>query len=107
VADIDQIVQVIRNVNEIVVTITAAIREQSTVTRDIAGNIAQASMGVRDANVRVAQTASVSGIIAKEIAELSGTGGQLSTTGSQEQASAKALSLLAEQLSQMVSKYKV
>ena len=54
VADIDKIVQVIRDVNEIVMSIAAAIQEQATVTQDIAGNIAQASSGVRDANTRVA-----------------------------------------------------
>jgi methyl-accepting chemotaxis protein len=101
VADIDKIVQVIREVNEIVMSIAAAIQEQSTVTQDIAGNIAQASSGVRDANTRVAQTSTVSGSIAKEIAELSGASGQTNS------ASAVALANLAEQLSQIVSKFKV
>ncbi len=72
VADIDKIVQVIRDVNEIVMSIAAAIREQTTVTQDIAGNIAQASNGVRDASTRVAETAIVTSSIAQEIAELSG-----------------------------------
>ncbi len=72
VADIDKIVQVIRDVNEIVMSIAAAIREQSMVTQDIAGNIAQASNGVRDASTRVAETATVTSSIAQEIAELSG-----------------------------------
>jgi methyl-accepting chemotaxis protein len=101
VADIDQIVQVIRDVNEIVVSIAAAIQEQATVTQDIAGNIAQASGGVRDANTRVTQTSVVSNTIAKEIAELSGTSGQTTSV------SAVALAQLAEQLSQSVSKFKV
>lgn len=101
VADIDKIVRVIRDVNEIVMTIAAAIQEQATVTQDIAGNIAQASGGVRDANQQVAQTSLVSGSIAKEIAALSGTSGQTTS------ASAVALSRLAEQLSRIVSKFKV
>jgi methyl-accepting chemotaxis protein len=107
VSDIDQIVQVIRDVNEIVMSIAAAIQEQSTVTQDIAGNIAQASSGVRDANSRVAQTSVVSASIAKEIVELSGTTTQTSMSNGQEQVSAVALAQLAEQLSQMVSKFKV
>jgi methyl-accepting chemotaxis protein len=53
-------------------SIATAIREQSTVTQDIAGNIARASSGVRDANSRVAQISIVSGNMAKEIAEVSG-----------------------------------
>jgi methyl-accepting chemotaxis protein len=107
VADIDNIVQVISEVNEIVITIATAIQEQSTVTHDIAGNIAQASSGVRDANVRVAQTATVSSSIAKEIAEVSIATGQMASASSQVQTSAMELSQLAESLSLMVSQFKV
>ena len=105
VADIDQIVLVIREVNAIVMSIATAIQEQSIVTRDIAGNIAQASNGVRDVNARVAQTASVTGSIADEIGALSGVGGL--PAGGEDQTSAVALSRLAEQLSQIVSSFKV
>ena len=107
VADIGQIVRVIRDVNEIVMTIAAAIQEQSTVTQDIAGNIAQASSGVRDANTRVAQTAIVSGSIAREIAEVSTSTGQMASASTQVQTSAVGLANLAEQLSVMVSEFKV
>jgi methyl-accepting chemotaxis protein len=101
VTDIDKIVKVIRDVNEIVMSIAAAIQEQATVTQDIAGNIAQASSGVRDANSRIAETSIVTGSIAKEIAELNGASGQTSS------ASAVALAQLAEKLSMIVSQFKV
>ncbi len=101
VTDIDNIVRVIRDVNEIVMSIAAAIQEQATVTQDIAGNIAQASSGVRETNSRVAETSVVTNSIAKEIADLSGASGQTSSV------SAVALANLAEQLSQIVSKFKV
>jgi methyl-accepting chemotaxis protein len=107
VADIDQIVQVIRDVNEIVVSIAAAIQEQATVTQDIAGNIAQASGGVRDSNARVAQTAAVSSNMAKEVADVNSSVGQMALASTQVQTSALELSQLAEQLSQMVAKFKV
>jgi methyl-accepting chemotaxis protein len=106
VADIDKIVNVIRNVNEIVMSIAAAIQEQSTVTQDIAVNIAQASSGVRDANSRVAQTATVSASIAKEIAEVSFSVGQIASASTQVQTSAMELSQLAESLNQMVAQFK-
>jgi methyl-accepting chemotaxis protein len=73
VSDIEGIVRVIRDVNEIVMSIAAAIREQSIVTQNIASNIAEASFEVRDVNTRVAETSIVTRSIAKEIAELSGT----------------------------------
>jgi methyl-accepting chemotaxis protein len=107
VADIEKIVHVIREVNEIVTSIAAAIQEQATVTQDIAGNIAQASRGVREANQRVAQTATVSASIAQEIAEVSSSVGQISSASTQVQTSALELSKLAEELNQMVSKFKV
>jgi methyl-accepting chemotaxis protein len=107
VADIDKIVQVIREVNEIVMSIAAAIQEQSTVTSDIAINISQASSGVRDANSRIAQTATVSGNIANEIADVSSSVGQMASASTQVQDSAMELSQMAEQLSQMVSQFKV
>jgi methyl-accepting chemotaxis protein len=110
VQDIEKIVQVIRDVNEIVMSIAAAIQEQATVTQDIAGNIAQASSGVRDANSRVAQTATVSSSIAQEIAELSGAAGSSASNDLQrksDETSAVALAQLAEQLSRVVSQFKV
>lgn len=100
-ANIDKIVKVIRDVNEIVMSIAAATQEQAMVTQDIAGNISQASIGVREANSRVAQTSVVSGSIAKEIGELSGTTGE---TGS---VSAVTLSHMAEQLNLVVSNFKM
>jgi len=56
-------------------------------------------------NARVAQTASVTGSIADEIGALSGVGGL--PAGGEDQTSAVALSRLAEQLSQIVSSFKV
>ncbi len=105
VADIEKIVRVIYAVNETVMTIAAAIQEQSTVTQDIAGNIAQASMGVRDANIKVAETATVSSNIAREISELSGANTQANAQASAT--SAVGLARLAEQLSQVVAEFKI
>ena len=68
ISDIGQIATVIKDVGAIVTSIAAAIEEQATVTKDVAGNIAQASAGVREANERVSQTAEVSKSIARDIA---------------------------------------
>jgi methyl-accepting chemotaxis protein len=107
VADIEKIVDVIRDVNEIVVNIASAIQEQSTVTQDIAGNIANASDGVQDANSQVAQTSIVSASIAKEIAELSGNATDGISASREENISAATLAQLAEQFGQMVSKFQI
>ncbi len=107
VADIEKIVEVIRDVNVIVVNIAGAIHEQATVTHDIAGNIANASSGVQDANSQIAQTSVVCAGIAKEIAELSGNVTQDTSASTGEKINALSLSQLAEQFSQMVSKFEI
>ncbi len=107
IADIDKIVDVIKEVGTIVSSIAAAIEEQSTVTRDVAGNIAQASAGVNEANERISQTASVSKSIATDIAGISAGVGEISQGGEQVQSSASDLSVLSEQLKTMVGQFKV
>ena len=106
VTDIGQITTVIKDVGVIVSSIAAAIEEQATVTRDVAGNIAQASGGVRDANERVTQTAEVSKSIAKDIAGVNLAVSDIRQGGEHVQASAVELSKLAEQLGSQVAQFR-
>jgi methyl-accepting chemotaxis protein len=71
------------------------------------GNVAQATSGVQDANVRVAETASVSTEIARDISQVTQTVEDIRTGGEQVQVSAAELSSLAEQLKEMVGRFKV
>jgi methyl-accepting chemotaxis protein len=107
IGDIEQITTVIREVGVIVSSIAAAIEEQATVTKDVAGNIAQASEGVREANERVSQTAEVSKSIARDIAGVNSAVIDIRQGGEQVQASAAELSKLAEQLGAQVAQFKV
>lgn len=50
VTEINQIGKVIADINEIVGTIATAVEEQSTSTREIAGNVNQAALGIQDVN---------------------------------------------------------
>lgn len=105
--DIGQIVHVIGEVNAIVTTIAAAIEEQSTVTREVAENISQATQDVQDANQRSAEMSTVSRDIARDIEVVDGITGDFRTGGEQVQASAEELSRLAEQLNGLVSQFKI
>jgi methyl-accepting chemotaxis protein len=105
--EIGKITNVIKDVGGIVSSIAAAIEEQATVTRDVAGNIAQASMGVREANERVSQTAQVSRSIAEDIAGVNRAVEGIQEGGEQVQASAAELSKLAEELGAQVAKFRV
>jgi len=107
ITDIGQITAVIKDVGTIVSSIAAAIEEQAAVTKDVAGNIAQASGGVREANERVSQTAEVSKSIARDIAGVNLAVTDIRQGGEHVQASAVALSKLAEQLGAQVAQFRV
>jgi methyl-accepting chemotaxis protein len=107
VNDIGQIAAVINDVGSIVASIAAAIEEQAAVTKDVAGNIAQASTGVRDANERVSQTAEVSKTIARDIASVNTAVADIRQGGEHVQVSAAALSKLAEQLNSHVAQFRI
>jgi methyl-accepting chemotaxis protein len=107
ISDIGQITNVIKDVGAIVASIAAAIEEQATVTKDVAGNIAQASGGVREANQRVSETAEVSKTIAHDIAGVSSAVVDIRQGGEHVEASAIELSRLAEQLGAQVSQFRM
>jgi methyl-accepting chemotaxis protein len=107
ISDIGQITAVIKDVSGIVASIAAAIEEQATVTRDVAGNIAQASIGVQEANDRVSQTAEVSRSIARDIAGVNAAVTGIRHGGEQVQSSALDLSKLAELLGAQVAQFRV
>jgi methyl-accepting chemotaxis protein len=107
VNDIGQIVEVISDVNAIVSTIAAAIEEQSSVTREVATNIAQATEDVQDANRRSAEMSTVSRDITEDISSVDTITGDIRTGGEQVQISAAELSKLAEELKGLVGQFKI
>lgn len=107
ISDINQISSVVREVGEIVANIATAIEEQATVTRDVAGNIAQASAGVKDATTKVAKTAEVSSAIAGDMEGIRAAVVDVEQGGEQVQASAAELSKLSERLKTLVGQFRV
>ncbi len=107
VKEIEEILKVINDVNEIVSTIATAVEEQSVTTKEIAGNVAQASQGIQEVNENVAQSSAVSTEIAKDIAEVNQTTSEISNSSSQMRLNAKELSKLANELKEMVSRFKI
>jgi methyl-accepting chemotaxis protein len=88
-------------------TIAAAIEEQATVTKDIARNIGEATGGVRDANVRVAESSQVTQSIAQEIAGVDRATRTMADGSENVRASATDLSKLAEALQATVAKFQL
>ena len=97
----------INDVGAIVISIAAAIEEQSSVTKAVAGNIAQASLGVKDANVRIAQTASVSKSMAGDLADVSAAVADVRQGGENVRVSTEELSKVAERLNTTARQFKV
>ncbi len=107
IGGIEKISGVINDVGSIIVSIAAAIEEQSSVTKAVAGNIAQASLGVKDANVRIAQTAGVSKSMAHDLAGVNAAVADIRQGGENVQTSTVELSRVAEQLKTTSDKFKV
>jgi methyl-accepting chemotaxis protein len=103
---IDQVGEVINQVNEIVSTIATAVEEQSVTTKEIAENISQASTGIGEVNKNVAQSSLVVNDITKEIAEISTSSEAMADSSAQVRLSSEELARLAEQLNEMVGRFR-
>ena len=107
VTEIGNITRVVNEVNEIVSTIAAAVEEQSVTTNEIAGNVAQAAQGIDEVNENVAQSSTVSAEISRDIAEVTQAASEISSSSAQISMSAESLNGLAQQLNDMVGRFKV
>jgi len=106
VDQIEQISNVIKEVSDFVTEIAASIKEQTTATQEISQNISQASLGVREVASNVAQTVSVTRGIAEDITVVKDLSKECKTGTLQVKESSTSLSSLAEQLKNMVTKFK-
>ncbi|MBF0233994.1 MAG: methyl-accepting chemotaxis protein [Desulfamplus sp.] len=107
---VDEIIHisgVITQVNEGVSTIAAAVEEQSATTREIADNVSQASMAVSDVGQNVAESSSVTAQIARDISGVNLSASEMASSSTEVSMSAQELSRLAEQLKDMMEKFKV
>ncbi len=102
IAEIEKVFQVIREVGELVCSIATAIEEQSTVTKEIAGNIQQASCGAEDANAQIAESSHATRDIAMRIGSVHKAAQAIAEGSREVQSSATELSKVAEQLQTIV-----
>jgi len=107
IGDIEKITGVIREVGDLVSSIAAAIEEQTAVTKDVANNVTQASTGVREANERIAQTATVSKSIARDIAEVSAQGRAINDDSTQLQEDADKLRGVSGSLHELSTRFEL
>ncbi|MGD9161337.1 MAG: methyl-accepting chemotaxis protein [Desulfobacteraceae bacterium] len=107
VAEIEEILNIITDVNDIVTTIATAVEEQSVSTNEIAGNVSQASQGIQEVNRNVSESSTVSSDIARDVTDVNQSSTDITNSSAQVNLSAGELKKLSEQLSEMVNKFKV
>ncbi|MCP4116238.1 MAG: methyl-accepting chemotaxis protein [Desulfobacteraceae bacterium] len=107
VAEIDDVSKIIHDVNDITLTIATAIEEQSAATGEIAGNVSQASDGLQSVNENMAQVSSVASDISTDISEVNRSAREMSDNSGQVNGGAGDLAGLAQELSQLVGRFKI
>jgi len=107
VSAIKSIVDIINEINSIVTSVAAAIEEQSATTQEISNNVSQAASGVQEVNHNVNQTSVVAGEVAKDIHQVSRAADEMNAGSLQVNTSASELSQLAENLNEMVGRFKL
>ncbi len=107
VEDIKQISSIILEINEVINNIGTAVDEQGAATSEIAENISNSSQGITEINENVSQASLVVTDISREISEVDMAAGEIAKSSSNVESSADQLTLLADQLKNMVSKFNV
>jgi methyl-accepting chemotaxis protein len=107
IADIGKMTGVIGEVRDLVAGIVTAIEDQAGITREVVTSIAQASEGVKSANEQVAQTASASEQIAKEIQGINAVMDEIHRGGEGVQVNSKELSELAMQINAQIGHFRI
>jgi methyl-accepting chemotaxis protein len=107
VAAIESIVKVINDINDIVTTVATAIEEQSATTQEISDNVSQIAEGIQEVNENINQTSAVTGEVTQNITNVSQSADEVKTGSQQVMTSASELSKLAENLNEMVGRFKI
>jgi len=105
VTAINEIVNVINEINTIVISVAAAIEEQTATTQEISNNVSQAGLGVQEVNENVSQASVVTSEVSRDIHQVSQASDEIRTGSLQVNESAGELSMLAENLDQLISKF--
>ncbi|THB74604.1 MAG: methyl-accepting chemotaxis protein [Desulfobacteraceae bacterium] len=107
VDEIKQVVGIIGQINDIIVTIAAAVEEQSVVTGEISGNISNASEGVALVTQNMNESSSVSNEISKDIQGVSQATEKISSSSEQVRSSSQLLKNMAAELKLIIDGFKV
>ena len=107
VGEITQVSQVNTEINDLVASIATAVEEQAITTRDIANNVAQVAVGLRDMTGIVTQAAAVSMSLATEIDDVSQTSTEMECASEQVHTQVVALADQGQSLMDRVDTFKL
>lgn len=107
ITDIKSISEVIDQINDVITTIATAVEEQSAATSEISENVAQASSGIGEVNENVSQSSVAVQDVNQDITEISNGANEINNSSQNVNQNAIELSKLAEDLTNLVSRFKV
>lgn len=107
VTEISGIADIVKEVNEIVTSIAAALEEQAATTTEISENVNQASIGIQEVTENVAQSSVAAGAVAGNISEVSDKSVTIKSSSTELAKTAQQLNHLAAELAQVVKKFTV
>ncbi len=107
VEDIKEIAKVINEVNNIVKNISAAVEEQTENITEISSNVSEGAQAVQEVSANVANTSAASTEIAEDINEVSSSISHVSSNSSRIARNSEQLSSLAQELHEMVDRFKI
>ena len=107
VSEIEKITGTINRVNEVVATIAMAVEEQSGNATEIAGNVSQASSGIQEVNSKVSESTASVDQVARNLDRMNHVSSEMSRQSRQVNDNTIALSGLADQLKEMIGRFKL
>ena len=107
ITEVGQILEIIKDVSNLVSSIAEEVDSQSTVTQEISQNISQTSQGIQDMNTSVNNSSSLIGSISSEIGEVNQSVQEVSSSIAKVNSKAEELSALSEKLHELVGRFRV
>ncbi|MBU1169413.1 MAG: methyl-accepting chemotaxis protein [Proteobacteria bacterium] len=104
-AEIKEITGVINSINNIVVSISSAVTEQSQTTREMTENITRSSEGIQDINKIMTENSAVTSEIVEDITEVSRAAEDMNKSSLKVTQSSEDLMKLAGRLKEMVNRF--
>ena len=107
VEEIEHIVTIINDMNDMMAMISESVEGQTTATRAITDNISEVARNLTRVHETVMESAAVSESIDKNIADVNNASHSMADAGSRIDMSSQELSMLAEQLKEMVGRFRL